>query len=119
MTATWPGSLPKAPLWGSYMESPRRPRVVFESDAGPPIERPRSSLRMTDISFALLLTDAQMGTLEDFVQSDIAGGTLPFLFEHPRTLNQATVRLIEEPPYQTELYAPGYWRATFRMLVIG
>lgn len=119
MTASWPSTLPDAPLFDGYSEQPRMARATFESDVGPPIQRPRGTIRLNEIGCAMVMTSEQLGTFEDFVFADLGQATLPFLIDHPRLEDEVKVRLIGEPPYSTDLLAPGYWRVSFTMLVIG
>lgn len=91
----------------------------FASDAGPPIERPKGTLRMADTAFPFIMTAAQVAIFEEFVADDLAHGTLPFLIEHPRRRCQVTVRMTGEPRYTIRVFASLEWLVSFRARVIG
>jgi hypothetical protein len=117
-TYTWPSSLPTSPLVGSYSGKPVMPKASFESDAGPPIARPKSTLKMVEHTLALMLTDEELSTLEDFVFWTLSHASANFHFLHPRTNEQILVRLVGDQPYEVSWMAPGYWRVSFTMLQI-
>lgn len=119
MTAIWPSSLPEAPLVGSYAETARMRKVSFESDTGPPIERPKGTIRLGSVDMALHMTEEQLATFEDFVFNEIDQGSQPFYITHPRKLSQVKVKIVGDEPYKLDRMAPGNWRVSFSLLVIG
>lgn len=119
MTAIWPSSLPEYVLFDGYGEQPRMANAAFESDVGPPIERPRGTVALTDISMTMVMSDEQLETFEDFVFTDLAQATADFMVTHPRRRVQVRVRIKGRPPYQIAEYSPGFWRVSFQYTVIG
>lgn len=119
MTAIWPASLPQYVLSGDYGEAPRMAAVSFDSDTGPAIDRPKGTVKLTDIACSVVMTDEQLGTFEDFVHTDLGQATQPFYARHPRKGEQAKVKLVGRPPYQIAEVVPGSWRVSFKLLVIG
>lgn len=119
MTSVWPSSLPQFVLVDGYAEQPRMANVAFESDTGPPLERPKGTISLVDIAQSMIMTDAQLATFEDFVFGDIAQATQSFMITHPRKRVQVKVRIKGRPPYQIDPFAPGFWRVSFELTVIG
>lgn len=119
MTAIWPSSLPEFVLSDGYGEQPRMPNVEFPTDTGAPIERPKGTVKLTDITASMIMSDEQFATFEDFVFTDIAQATADFMVTHPRRRVQVRVRIKGRPPYQIAEYCPGFWRVSFQYTVIG
>jgi hypothetical protein len=117
-TAVWPVSLPCRPLRG-FDETPRVAKATFESDTGPPIERPKGTIRMADANVVFRMTTAQMAVLEDFVRTTLQQATLPFTFRHPRRDVDVKVRLPGDNPYQCSEAGPGLWSVSMKFLLIG
>lgn len=116
---SWPTTLPGHVRREGYEEAPAMRFASFASDAGPPIERPKGTMRMTDTAFPFIMTAAQVEIFEDFVADDLAHGTLPFLIEHPRRGVQVSVRMTGEPRYTIRVFAALEWLVFFRARVIG
>lgn len=108
----WPPSLPQDPLFNSYSETVRMPKVVFESDSGAPIERPKTSLRMSEVRCSMDMTSEQLRAFEDFVFYDLAKATRAFFINHPRLAEQVKVRLVGEEPYSFKPMMQGYWEVS-------
>ena len=81
---SWPATLPK-PLLLSWRET--RPDNVIRTamEYGPAKTRRRTLSNVTPVSFELLLSEAQLTTLDDFYDNDVASGALSFSMNHPRT----------------------------------
>lgn len=93
MTPRWPATLPDFILVDGYSERPVMSRASFQSDVGPPIERPRGSYRMRECQCQTFMTAQQLALFEDWVFDDLGQGALPFLGSHPRTGEQVTLKL--------------------------
>lgn len=119
MTAAWPASLPLRVDRHPYQEVPQPATVLFRPEVGPPIGRRRSTVRLSIVPFAFVMTTAQVATFETFVAGDLAGGVLPFTIRHPRTDATVTATLIDETPYGIAWFSPEAWTVTFRALVRG
>lgn len=118
MTPLWPAALPQFVLRDGYQEAPRNNIVAFEPDDGPPIERPKRSVPMTDLSIRMRMTSVQYDLFLDFARNDLAEGTASFLMAHPRRRTQVLVRLAGQPRWQA---APrgDHWLLSFDLVVIG
>lgn len=94
MTAsyTWPVTLPQTPLAGSFSDSVGFNYIRSPMDAGPAKIRKRSN-RATPMSMSFMMTEAQLGYLETFVTSTIAG-VARFYFDHPVTGTTMEVRIV-------------------------
>lgn len=115
----WPDSLPRYPLRAGYGERSAMRVVTFEADSGPPIERPRSTLRLSSVTFGFVMTSDQVRIFEDWVADDLGSGTLPFLMEHPRRQEQVKMRMTGDPRYEIEPSGALEWTVTFSAMVIG
>lgn len=115
----WPTSLPDYVLPDNYGEQPRWSKASFPSDVGPSIDRPRGTLRMSEVSCSTVMSLAQVETFETFVFEDIAQATLPFLITHPRRDIQVTAKIVGDPPYRLAEIGPDNWSVSFQLLVIG
>ena len=114
MTA-WPASLPQAPLIG-HTESAPDTVLRTRMDAGPDKLRRRSTAGVRAIAFPLLLTDAQVNTLDHFYLVDLAGGALRFDLALPRTGGAVQMRFTAPPAYT--LVAASKWQAVLRLEVL-
>lgn len=119
MTAVWPNSLPQYVRRDSYGEEARMPNVEFAADTGPPIERPKGTVRLNDISAGVIMSTEQLATFEEFVFTDLGQATLDFFFPHPRRKQQVKVRFKGRPPYRVGFYAVGEWDVRFVLTEIG
>lgn len=115
----WPASLPDYVLPENYDERPRWSKASFPSDVGPNIERPRGTLRMSEVVCSTVMSGEQVETFESFVFGDIAQATLPFLIMHPRRRRQVTAKIVGDPPYRLAELGPDNWGVSFNLLVIG
>lgn len=105
--ASWPSSLPQKPLADSYAESATPVTVRTDMDVGLPKVRRRYTAEIRQYGLRLLLTTAQVATLETFYITTLAHGSLTFDWLNPRTQAAATFRMVNRPGY--EQAAPGYW----------
>lgn len=118
MTALWPATLPQHALRDGYEEAPRNNVVAFEPDDGPPIERPKRSVAMTDLATTMRMTATQYDLFIDFVRRDLSEGTASFLMPHPRRRDQALVRMTGQPRWQAKPRGD-HWIVSFALTEIG
>lgn len=116
--ARWPGSLPEYVLVDGYGEAPRLPKVSFQSDIGPSIDRRKGTMAMKEINCAMIMDDAQIDTFERFVRVDLGHATGVFYGPHPRTREAVRLKLGGDRPYSIAPHAL-VWRVSFSLLVIG
>ena len=94
---TWPGTLPQKMQSDGYSESKSDGRLKSEMDAGPPFFRPRFTTTITSFSGNMIMTTAQVATLETFYDTTLTVGVSLFDFPHPRT--GATIEVRFSGPY--------------------
>lgn len=97
--AVWPASLPQIALADSFEESAQSVLIRTEMDVGPPKVRARYTAEIKRFRFALVLTGAQVATLETFFTSTIVFGSLPFDWFNPRLQTVVELRLVNRPGY--------------------
>lgn len=114
--AAWPASLPQKPLADGFAESAVSSVVRTEMDAGPAKMRRRYTVDVRVYSMDLLLTTAQVSTLETFYRSTL-GQVDPFDWIDHRTGAAVSYRF-RSPPAYLEAGAPGYWRTTLDLEVL-
>ncbi|MGF7005792.1 hypothetical protein [Aminobacter sp. BE322] len=118
MTVSWPISLPRCPLF-EHEETASSPKVSFQPEVGPPIERLRGSLWLSEFPATFKMTSEQVATFETFVRQSIRGGTLPFTMRHPRTLADVTVRIAgDDQLYTMRRLGTRTWLVSFTVLVV-
>lgn len=113
----WPTDLPQAPQKG-FSESLGMTIVRSQTDLGPAKQRRRGvSPNIMDVNF--IITSEQADTLENFIKNDL-GGVKRFLFNHPRTLQNVEVRIVNQSGnlYKLQYLAPGYWSATMQFEIL-
>lgn len=98
----WPETLPQSPLNDSFRESLPQSVLRTEMDQGPAKTRQRTTAATGKISFSLLLTLAQAQALEGFFQETLAGGSLSFIFTHPRTGAAVSCRFLRPPEFTAQ-----------------
>lgn len=80
----WPSSLPQRPKKQGFSRGPLPGIVIFEPEAGPAKRRRRHTADGKTQSAVFEVSGAQATIFEGFFDNDLAGGTLPFLWENPR-----------------------------------
>ena len=83
--ATWPASLPSAPLVGGFSETLPDTLIRTSMDVGADKVRRRSTVQVIDMKMAFLLSKAQLATLTTFFITTTNGGADKFTFDHPIT----------------------------------
>lgn len=103
MPATWPGTLPQYLQIDSNKEQVPDNRLISQTDTGPGKMRSRSSALPRPVSGVMLMDSTQLATLDSFIASDLAQGTLPFNFPAVRGGGTWLVRIAPSggmPSYQ-------------------
>lgn len=111
--AVWPPSLPPQVLLAGYAEAPPETVLRTQMDAGPAKLRSRTTAAPRPIGGAVVLTSAQLATLDGFYVATLSGGALPFDWQHPRTLAAATFRFLSPPQYTA--LGGGHWQASLSL----
>src|SRR5215207_710173 len=80
MPDTWPVGLPQCFTFDSLATGFADNRLRSQTDTGPAKVRPRSTAGPRPLSGQMVMTLAQIATLETFVETTLLGGSLPFTF---------------------------------------
>jgi hypothetical protein len=96
---SWP-SLP-APLANGVQESFADNLHRTPMDIGPAKVRRRTTANPRPLSFNMLLSKAQLSTLETFYNSTVSGGALAFDMTHPRTGATVSCRFLQPPAFSS------------------
>ena len=115
--AVWPVSLPQRPLAQGLQERVPDTLIRTSMEAGPPKVRRRYTAGIRLFEMQLRLAASQVDTLDAFFEETLAGGSLPFDWEHPRTGAAVAFRFVEPPAYSPA--AGGQlWTGTLRLEVL-
>ena len=98
----WPGSVPSSPLVGTMRIETDDVTVSFKPDVGPILRRRRYTAVSRKYEFDLMLTQAELNTLDTFFETTCEDGVLSFTMDDPAT----------------GLSATWYWDMPFRRLPI-
>ena len=82
--AVWPLTLPQTLLAKGTAESMEDIRLHSRTDTGPGKMRPLSSREARRLVGAMVMTATQIDALIEFVNDELAKGSLPFTFPSPR-----------------------------------
>lgn len=105
--AAWPSGLPQIALGAEFEESADSALVRTQMDAGPAKVRRRYTAEVKRYRFTLILTTAEVATLETFFTDTIGLGSLPFDWLNQRTKATVSLRLVNRPSYRE--IAGGLW----------
>lgn len=103
--ATWPASLPQSVQQQGYGEPFGNTAIRSEVDKGPAKMRQRFTAAISNFNITMILTTAQVATLETFYITTLAGGTAQFTWVHPRTAAAVTTMRFVKPPQISALGA--------------
>lgn len=117
MSTPWPATLPQRAL-ADIEETVTSPKVSFDPEVGPPIERRRASIWTSQFPISFVMTAEQTVTFEDFARSTLAGGTLPFTMRHPRTCQEVSVKIVGDPLYRIQRFVGKAWLVSFNLMVL-
>jgi hypothetical protein len=113
--ATYPGTLPN-PRAGTYSEQADNVVIRTQMEAGVDKVRQRFSSGVTNISFELFLSAAQVTTLDDFYRTTVKNGSLSFTYTHPRTAASVTARFTK--PISYDINDHGNYIASVEMEIL-
>lgn len=87
----WPFTLPLSPLLDSYEETHSSLAQAVTSGNKSILLRRNATRAQDKLDVAFMLNRQQVGYFTTFFYDTLAGGSLRFHFEHPRTLEQIEV----------------------------
>ena len=84
---TWPttGNFPQCPTPGTWQRQRESNLLAFQPDVGPPLVRKRSTVSTITVSFSIIVTTAQLQTLDTFFEDDCCEGAIKFDWKNPET----------------------------------
>lgn len=95
--ASWP-TLP-APIINSFNESPPDNLIRTSMDKGAAKVRRRTTSNVRPLSFEMILTPAQVVTLDTFYVTTTNSGADEFTYTHPRAGSTVSARFASPPSY--------------------
>lgn len=112
---SWPIGVPWCPVRNSSRGGPQDVRWSFQPEAGPAIERPRSTAAIETFDVTMSpWTVAQYQIFKAWFENDVAFGSLPFVWYHPITKEVSRWKFASGEPYSIQQAAKGYLTVTFR-----
>lgn len=114
--ATWPAGLPQDVEIDGYEETSPANKLRTQMDAGPAKQRRRFTAGVRPLKVTMIMTRAQIATLDAFHDATLAGGALPFDFTHPRTLVTTTFSFVKEPMWRP--LSATTWRAAMEWEIL-
>ncbi|MCK5020949.1 MAG: hypothetical protein KAS32_28300 [Candidatus Peribacteraceae bacterium] len=120
MAYTWPPTLPQGDEAIGYDSIESFPdRLLFTPTIqGPGKLRPRYTSAPANVSFNMVLTEAQVATLETFYNTTLVGGSLQFEWLHPRTGIDKYFRFQPGVVPTFQLLTPDKYRTTLHLQVM-
>jgi hypothetical protein len=97
MAQAWPGSLQQLLNEANFGLKVGETAIRSEMDVGPAKVRRRFTHPINTFSASINLTTAEYTTFYNFFNTTLAGGTLPFEFDHPITQVTTEFRFVEPP----------------------
>jgi len=97
-----PGTVPKCAMPKGSSGGQQDNRIGFETEVGPPIERPRATWvpEIYNISLPLITLQA-FRDFKEWFESDLGWGVNAFVFKHPITGDDGVWKIMPtSPPYQ-------------------
>ena len=96
----WPTTLPQDLLQSGYSQALPDNVIKTSVDRGPEQRRPRFTSAVAPLSGRMIMTEAQIQTLDTWFSDDIAYGALSFTFPNPMDLTgTSTISVVfAQPP---------------------
>lgn len=116
MAVAWPGTITQNMLAGSYSEKPDRNVASFAPEVGPSIDRRRTSIASSQISFQSRYSSAEKALFDAFYRDDLADGTLVLTRKNPKSGATITCKFSEAPSFSD--LSPGYYLASLAFSVL-
>jgi len=101
---TWPSSLPTYPDDSGFTETLDQPAFINKPDIGPAKVRPRVTQARKTITVSYHMTTEQITTFAGFYMGSLTGGSVSFLWPHPRIGALVTATLTSTPNYSSVQY---------------
>lgn len=114
---SWPATLPPRPVVDGYSRRPAANVVRTEMDAGTAQQRRATTGRPRPVSCAIVVSDTQKEIFEDFFETTLAAGSLPFDWVQFESGAAVTYRFMHPDPWELAPRNPGAtrWRINMRL----
>lgn len=107
---TWPVELNI--IKDNFKETPPKRTIRSNMDVGPAKVRRRTIAATRDVTFNLIMTDAEYNILDDFF---LENDSIPFYFIHPRTNAQVVARFKEGITVSND---GGLWKSSITLEIL-
>lgn len=97
MTLIWPETLPQQPVKDRYSEQLAATTLRTAMDQGPAKLRQRTTAGVATLEAGYLLTGTIAAVLEQFYTETLRGGSLSFIYPHPRRKTPVMARFRQPP----------------------
>ena len=115
MINDWPASLPQNILSQGYSEAFADNRIRTSMDIGPAKVRRRGTVAVIPIRGNIIVTAAQLETLETFYNDTLYNGALRFAWKNPRTEEAVEMRFTDTPTWFQE---DAYYRVNLALEIL-
>ena len=112
---TWPGTLPDYVLRDGYDESAQDGNIRTPMEQGPAKVRRRFTAIVRNVNAVVSLTTAQTVILDSFYDTDLAFGSLPFTWVHPRTQATVSFRFVKRHTFKPD---GSQWLAALQLEIL-
>lgn len=116
-TILYPPSLPQTPLLSGYQEILADNLVRNQMDTGPPQTRPKSTAPRKQITWPMVLSQAQKTALISFFEDDLSFGSSEFQHTLGDDVNQVVFYKFQGPPKFSSL-GGDQWKVTLDLELI-
>ena len=113
----WDSDLPQELLVNGYGQSYPNVTIKSDMDAGPAKVRRRFTAGVEPVSGTMLMTAAQLATLDTFYNTILLGGSLRFSWTKPPAHSAACEMRFTEPPAWTAI-EPGTYEVSLSLEVL-
>ncbi len=113
--AAWPATLPSSVISDGYQETPPDNLLRTKMDKGRAKVRRRTTSNVRDMSCQDVYTLEQVAALDEFYNTTLQSGALPFDWTHPRTGAAVELRFAARPAYKG---SGGKFLVTFNLEIL-
>ena len=118
---TWPATLPQD-FGANTTVTDDESRLISQMDAGPSSVRNRYTAITQTVKTSMILTGSQMDTFLTFFRTTLNHGALSFLWTHPVTGDQATIRFKKKPEWDcirpSSISDSRLWKGSFELEIL-
>ncbi len=113
---TWPASLPQSLKVEGLSRQRQDGAIRFQPDAGVPITRRRGTGVTINIGGILVLSSAQLQTLDTFYNTTLVEGVASFTWVDP--VDNSSAVMVFQGPFSVVAMSPGHWRIALQLQIL-